>query len=148
MKLGGVPRPALALGLAGLLPFWGLALLVIVGDPEMKANVIRAQLTYGAVILSFLGGIHWGLAVMHKSDATWRRLGWGVTPSLIAWGALFLPQLWGLGVLLTGFVAAAVIDYRIFAFAKVTSWFGLLRTILSAGAIFALLLTLIFGIAL
>ena len=47
------------------------------------------QLTYGAAILSFLGGPHWGFAFSeYATTSKWvkaGRLGWGVMPSLIAW---------------------------------------------------------------
>lgn len=145
MTLRNTPKPALVLGLAGLLPFWGLAISMLMIDPEMKVGVVRAEIGFGAVILSFLGGIHWGLAVMNKQSADWSRLGWGVTPSLLGWGALFLPPVWGLTLLLCGFVAAAVIDYRTFTDDKATQWFASLRTVLSIGAISALLFTLVIG---
>jgi hypothetical protein len=143
--LDNIPRSALSLGLAGLLPFWGLAILIIVIDAPIKEYAIKAEITYGAVILSFLGGIHWGLAAMNERHATWLSLGWGVTPPLIAWGALFLPPSLGLILLVTGFLAAAIIDFRIFTPNSDNTWFGGLRTVLSIGTIIALLLTLSLG---
>ena len=143
--LHNIPRSALSLGLAGLLPFWGLAISIIVLDTPIKYFAVQAGITYGAVILSFLGGIHWGLAAMNERHANWLSLGWGVTPSLIAWGALFLQPSLGLILLVIGFLAAAIIDFRIFSFNNYTPWFGRLRTVLSIGTITALLLTLSFG---
>ena len=143
--LNNIPRSALSLGLAGLLPFWGLAISIIVLDPPIKYFAVQAEITYGAVILSFLGGIHWGLAAMNERHANWLGLGWGVTPSLIAWGALFLQPSLGLMLLVIGFLAAAIIDFRIFASNIDNAWFGKLRTVLSIGTITALLLTLSFG---
>lgn len=138
----GVPRPALLLGIAGLLPFWGLAVFVPNADPGLSETALRAQMTYGALILSFLGGVHWGLAAVNRIKADWLHLGWGVTPSLVAWGALFLPPVTGLCVLIFGFVAAGVIDFRIFNADNATVWFARLRTILTIGAVSALLFTL------
>jgi hypothetical protein len=143
--LNNIPRSALSLGLAGLLPFWGLAISIIVLDTPMKYFAMQAVIAYGAVILSFLGGIHWGLAAMNERHANWLSLGWGVTPSLIAWGALFLQPSLGLILLVIGFLAAAIIDFRIFASSIDNAWFGKLRTVLSIGTITALLLTLSFG---
>jgi len=137
-----MPRPAFGLGIAGLLPFWGLAVLVSIADPALSETALRAQMAYGALILSFLGGVHWGIAAVNRLNAGWLRLGWGVTPSLVAWAALFLPPAWGLCVLVSGFLTAAVIDFRIFTADNATVWFARLRTILSAGAVSALLFTL------
>ena len=47
-----------------------------------------ALTAYAAVIASFLGGIHWGAAMLCDSLSlldTKKALMWGVTPSLIAW---------------------------------------------------------------
>ena len=143
--LHNIPRPALSLGLAGLLPFWGLAISIIVLDNPMKDFAVQAEITYGAIILSFLGGMHWGLAAMNERHVNWLNLGWGVTPSLIAWGALFLQPSLGLILLIIGFLAAAIIDFRIFVSNNSNAWFGMLRTVLSIGTITALLLTLSFG---
>lgn len=143
--LDRIPNSALILGLAGLLPFWGLAIFIMVLDTPMKNYVIQAEITYGAVILSFLGGIHWGLAAINERHANWLSLGWGVTPPLIAWGALFLQPSLGLILLIIGFLAAAIIDFRVFSSNIDNTWFGGLRTVLSFGAITALLLTLSLG---
>ncbi len=49
------------LGNLGLLPFVGGALLVWVGlAPELHAFVTGAMSAYAALIVSFLGGVHWG----------------------------------------------------------------------------------------
>lgn len=145
LELDNIPRSALSLGLAGLLPFWGLAIYVMVTEAPIKDFVVQAEITYGAVILSFLGGMHWGLAATNERHANWLCLGWGVTPPLIAWGALFLQPFLGLTILIIGFLAAAIIDFRIFANNLNIIWFGRLRTVLSIGTISALLLTLLFG---
>jgi len=55
-----------------------------------KLNQTNLQLSYGAAILSFLGGSHWGFAHSNfgSSNAAVNagRLGYGVIPSLVAWG--------------------------------------------------------------
>jgi Protein of unknown function (DUF3429) len=55
--LPDVPSPAALLGLAGLLPFAATALLSLPPGPAGDWAGF-ALLAYGAVILSFLGGIH------------------------------------------------------------------------------------------
>ncbi len=78
-----------ALGWSGLLPFVGGALAVAVAPPAWHDMALRALVAYGAVIVSFLGGIHWGAPTGAAHDAA--RL-WGVVPSLLAWPLLLLPS--------------------------------------------------------
>ena len=49
-----------ALGFAGLIPFFVLMLGVWLADDSWVNDFVRGQLAYGIVILSFLGGVHWG----------------------------------------------------------------------------------------
>jgi len=88
------------LGYGGLLPFCLLALAVFWPAGPSRAFYGVALLAYGASIASFLGAIHWGLAMQHGANGRVAYL-WGVTPSLIAWTALLLPTPWGL-LLLAG----------------------------------------------
>lgn len=121
-----LPSAALALGVAGLIPFVGLGIAALsTANPEQAQRYLLGLVGYGAVILAFLGGIHWGF-VLHPSalpegmspdqrrDAT--RLGLGVLPSLIGWAALLTPLFGvpeiGLGVLIVGFVATVVVEAR------------------------------------
>ncbi|KAG6547645.1 hypothetical protein Mapa_011094 [Marchantia paleacea] len=64
--LEDVPVAALGLGLAGAIPFVGLApgIASVLPLPECLYNShMEAQAAYGAIILTFLGGPHWGLAM-------------------------------------------------------------------------------------
>ena len=101
-----VPRPQLVLGLAGLLPFWLPALLSL--EPDIPvASLLTAQKLYAAVILSFLGGVHWGVTVADSRLSTWARVGWSVTPSLIGWIGALLSGALAITLLALGFVVAA-----------------------------------------
>ncbi|WP_315722215.1 MULTISPECIES: DUF3429 domain-containing protein [unclassified Bradyrhizobium] len=139
----GVPSPMRALGLAGLIPFVGLAGLVIAGDETVRTAALRAQIGYGAVIASFLGAIHWGLAVQTPALSTLPRMGWGVTPALLGWAALLLPPVPALVLLTTALLAALVIDEFSFGGGDRRAWFLKLRRLLSVGAMLSLLVTLI-----
>ena len=80
------------LGYAGLIPFVLLAIGSWVADPEHRLAAGFALASYGAVIASFLGAIHWGLVMRDASGQSAALLGWGVVPSLLAWLALMLDQ--------------------------------------------------------
>jgi Protein of unknown function (DUF3429) len=78
-----------ALGVAGLLPFVAGAAALAFGPPAWHDGAARALLAYAALIVSFLGGIHWGSPTGAAHDGA--RL-WGVVPSLLAWPSLLLPS--------------------------------------------------------
>lgn len=136
--LADLPPAARLLGLAGLLPFWGLALALPILAPDYAAIALAALVGYGAVILAFLGGVHWGVALRPSATPSWARLGWGVAPSLIGWTALLLPPRGGLVLLALGLAAALVVDLRSLGPDLVPRWYAGLRRLLSAGAIAAL----------
>ncbi len=55
------------------------------------------QLAYGASILSFLGGVRWGMLVTPGTPITgsWLQYSYAVAPSLVAWSALLMPPVAG-----------------------------------------------------
>lgn len=81
-----------SLGYAGLVPFVGCALVMLaVPDDGSRHLAARALLGYGAVILSFLGGVHWGLVLRNAPARAAGMLAIGVVPSLLGWASLLLP---------------------------------------------------------
>jgi hypothetical protein len=133
------------LGLAGLIPFVVLAFACWAVDPAWLSAFIRGQLAYGILILSFLGGIHWGSAMLARdlSDAQTRKaMMWSVAPALIAWFAT-MTRGFGFAVLMAGFIAAYQVDKRLFAWYQLPPWFIRLRFILTCVVTAALALTVI-----
>lgn len=136
-----IPRAALILGLAGLIPFvWG-ALGVLSPDLSVWAGQVLGrrfaapyvQLGYGTIILAFMSGVLWGFAARADDSAV---RGYGLALST-------LPALWAFvmvsgGVtnaaiqLMVGFVAVLVLD-GFFAYLRLTPpWWMPLRIMLSA----------------
>ncbi len=112
MQSTPLPRPALWLGLAGLTPFFAATALAL-GVPDWRPVALPALAAYGAVILSFLGAVHWGFALRAagaEARATPARLGLGVMPSLLAWVALLLPLPFALPLLALGLLATAGVE--------------------------------------
>lgn len=105
------PRAALVLGAAGLLPsVIALGVLLLAG-PAHRDLAFRAAGTYGAVILSFLGGAWWGIAARggHPRDLPlW--LGLSVLPALAAWPVLVFLSPLSLAVLSALFLATLAVD--------------------------------------
>ncbi|WP_019646613.1 DUF3429 domain-containing protein [Novispirillum itersonii] len=125
------------LGYAGLIPFIGLTLsawvLTAVGTGAGLSVFPAAIAAYGAVILSFLGAVHWGRIISAPMEDPLASL-WllaSVIPSLIGWVALLLPHPYGLGLLLTGFALAWDGDRRAARNGLLPQWYGRLRTRLS-----------------
>ena len=80
---GGIPRFAQMLGLAGLLPQLAAVALLLGDDPESRFSALAVAYAYAALILSFLGGLWWGLAARTESAPRWLWVA-SIAPSLIA----------------------------------------------------------------
>ncbi len=139
-----IPSPALWLGLAGLLPFIGTAIALWFGSADSQAAMVFALLTYGAVILSFLGGVRWG-ALLQDRVALERTtpLAASVTPSLLGWAALLLPPVYGLITLIAGLAAQFLSDWKASQVAALPAWYGRLRVTLTTGAIVSMMIALL-----
>ncbi|WP_018042190.1 DUF3429 domain-containing protein [Methylobacterium sp. 88A] len=137
-----IPTSALVLGVAGLIPFLGFAVLSLSGSDGGLGNVGLAPRTilstYGAVIASFLGGIRWGAAASGGTGG--RDYVIAILPSLIAWAALACPVPWDLRVLGLLVLGWGIVDLDLVRRGLVPSWLGRLRLVLSVVAGCALLI--------
>ena len=113
---------AQGLGYGGLIPFIGLALAVWLQDPPDRARSLSALQGYGATILSFLGAIHWGLAMREESSQPTGWLVWGVTPGLVAWVALLLDPTLGLWLIAAGLWTCFAVDRLAYPKFGVRAW--------------------------
>jgi len=137
-----VPSGAAWLGGLGLLPFVAGALLVATTDSPWAIDGLRS---YGAIILSFLGGIHWGLAIADDGassglGAIWPRLGASVIPALIAWVALLLDPTMGFLLLAIAFVLLLLGDLAATRRGFAPRWYPRLRVPLTSIAVLSLVL--------
>ena len=80
------------LGYAGLIPFVAGVLMLAAGS-DAASTAVATDLVryYAAVIASFLGAVHWGVAADQRDPRRRARLRWGVMPALLAWLLLLLP---------------------------------------------------------
>ena len=133
-----IPGPALLFGAGGLVPFIGAATLhILTRDPRWLPLLAG----YGAVILSFVGALHWGYAVRDAPEgaSAWARYGWSVIPALAAWGALQLPAGTGVIALAGGLVACLLVDEALSRSVATPAWLMRLRRALTAGGAASLL---------
>lgn len=128
-----LPPAAAWMGYLGLLPFFATALAVWIGP----AWIAGWLLAYGAIILSFVGAIHWGL-VMGQGEPSAAVFQASVVPALVGWAALLVPVIVGLPVVAAAFIVWRIWESRLMV-AAMPRWFRRLRTALTAGAVVALL---------
>ncbi|KAK6006336.1 hypothetical protein QM012_006746 [Aureobasidium pullulans] len=128
-SLEEVPREAYNLGMAGVLPYLGTSLstvycaweinhahntgsgfLLSEQTAEAALHVLEPlQVGYGAVIISFLGAIHWGLEFAgYGGHKGYKRYAIGVWTPAVAWPTIFLPVEYAL---ITQFVAFNFLYY-------------------------------------
>ena len=135
------PTIAGFLGWAGLAPFGLAALGTHSGiDPLVRYGFLIGT-SYGAVIVSFLGAVHWGLALQGDRSPNWYI--WSITPTLF-----------GLAILLTNddklrifllillFGIAWSVDRKAANHGLIPNWYMRLRSVLTGGAVISLSLML------
>jgi len=130
-----IPAMAVVLSLAGLLPFIGLTFLLFAA-PRPTANTslaLAALIGYGAVILSFLGGIRWGATLGERnSSAQALALGVSIIPTIVGWSAILLLSARGqafapLSLLIAGFLTQGLWDLVGARSGALPQWFARLR---------------------
>lgn len=135
------PHMPLILGYAGTLPFLVGALATTM-FPDLDSPARITQI-YGSTILSFLGGVHWGIAlrVPFAQSATSlivspaRDFLISVVPSLIGTAAAIAPPHPGLGVLASSFAAFFVYDrIHLAPPAPIPAWYMRIRAPLTVAA--------------
>jgi len=147
-----LPKLAILLGLAGLIPFIVFGLAVMGAAPDRAGRWLGVLMAYGAVVLAFLGGVHWGFAldeaapVAGASRTERVRLLLGLVSPLIAWLALVLvfvaPADVGLAVLIAGYIASAALEDQARRRGAMPSGYMWLRWALSV-VVVALLVTVL-----
>ena len=126
---------ALKLGYAGLIPFVSGALFVwLLAGPhhEEAFNFVVMGLTsYAALVVSFLGGVPWGLIMRQSAggpvlhDRHKRALWTGAAYALAAWIALLMPPHAGLIVMGVLLIACYLSDRKLYPELGVNGWLTL-----------------------
>jgi hypothetical protein len=120
---------------AGLVPFVGGAVFIWLLSGRIEQApfnfVVGALASYAALIVSFLGGIPWGLVMLRTAageaeQPTHERALWlGIACSLAAWMALLMPPHAGLVVLGVLLIGCYVIDRKRYPEMGVAGWLTL-----------------------
>ena len=139
------PRAALALGLAGLIPFWAAAAVYALDVGSLAGPALLTLLAYSTAILSFLGGTRWGMEVAAHRPPRASVLALSNLPPLAGWlllaagGGFGLTEVQALGGFLAAFVVQGLWDARA---SDAPRWHRRLRVGLTIGACLALALAL------
>ena len=133
---GGTRRWAQWLGYLGLLPFVTAAVGALFAAPPARAFAVQALVGYGAVILSFVGALHWTRG-LQSGEAGRVLLVVSVLPALMGWAALLLPASAGSLTLAAAFTGLYLFDRSAWSGHP---WFCRLRLHLTCGAVLCLLL--------
>jgi hypothetical protein len=159
--MSAIPQSALALGLAGLIPFYASAGLVLsaslqpvaqaaaplAAGPTPTIAAFVAFAIYSAVILSFLGGVRWGLALQTTPPRA-QALLFSVAPSIAGWAVAAGALAFGLHAATLPPIGAAfgllfLVQYlwdRQAPRDGAPAWYPRLRLILTIGVLFACLM--------
>jgi len=125
-----VPVPALVLGFAGALPFVAGAIAMFTGPDWLKLTAYLYLMNYAALILAFLGAVHWGLALAADDR---RPVGWGwyslsVVPAVLGWVALGLIQPMGkLALFAIAYAGVFILDVQAARSGLAPAWYPRLR---------------------
>ncbi|TCD16541.1 DUF3429 domain-containing protein [Oricola cellulosilytica] len=138
----GLEWTAVFLALSGFLPFAFLTALLLAAPGFIAAgessfsegtSAAVALKAYAAIILSFLGGIRWGVAIVSPGEGRDNAevLTVSVIPSLVGWFAFFLGDPWSFAVFAAAFAATGLWDRRLVTSGGAPAWFGRLRLLLT-----------------
>lgn len=134
-----IPRSALYLGLAGLIPFAGSALAKLTGWPPLLVGYEDIVLRhYGIIILAFMSGVLWGFAT--RAEGRQATIGYtlSVLPALWAFFTTIGPLPQAISALMLGFAGLLLLDWYFWRQALAPPWWMRLRLILSAGVMASL----------
>lgn len=142
-----IPKSALILGLAGLLPFvWGVVTMTSETATQLTLDIVGPRfigpyvgLAYGTVILSFMSGVLWGFATKAEGGQAATGYVLSVLPAL--WAFFMIgggPVSAGMN-LIAGFLALLVLDYAFWTWGLAPRWWMALRVILTAVVIACLI---------
>ncbi|KAL4866999.1 hypothetical protein BDV12DRAFT_171999 [Aspergillus spectabilis] len=151
-SLETVPKEALYLGMAGVIPYLATSLETVylayeinranaVGDglifsgqsAELLLHILEPiQVGYGAVILSFLGAVHWGLEwAGYGGKFGYKRYAAGVIAPAVAWPTLLFSVEYALITQFLAFTFLYYNDARAAVKGRAPQWYSMYRFVLT-----------------
>jgi hypothetical protein len=135
-----IPRPALMLGLAGLIPFlWSAATHLSPALAAWAGGVLPpmfigtyVSLTYGTIILSFMSGVLWGFAAKAEGRTATTGYALSVIPALWVFVMVTDASVNSMIYLAAGFAGVLLLDASFAAQGLAPGWWMRLRLLLTA----------------
>lgn len=137
----GLPGLVAALGYGGLIPFLACVFGQLSGLFAEQINWLSLLVAYGAVILSFVGALHWGFAMTLPGldrARKHRSYIWSVIPALMGFLAIAMDSALSLSLLIMGFALAYWQDADLANRVSLPAWYPRLRAWLSTIACLSL----------
>ena len=78
------PMAPLIIGLGGTLPFIFLSVVIWLGSTDLQLIALFNLINYSIIILSFVGAVHWGAAMM-RNDIFYRYYLISIIPAILSW---------------------------------------------------------------
>jgi hypothetical protein len=140
-----MPPEAKILGLGGVIPLVAGAVVVASVRDPFGIPLTHMLIAYAAVILAFLGGIHWGFASAALARSTVeldapRILGLSVLPPLASCIGVVLPTAYGALFLACAFTLVLLLDRASEQLGYTPFWWMKLRLRLTVTVVLLLLL--------
>mgnify|MGYP000604441813 FL=1 len=138
--MSGNEKIAKSLGYAGLIPF----IIFSIGSwfqLPMISDSTYILTAYAAIILSFMGAIHWGIAMSSTEDQNGKYFIASVIPGLSAWLALLMPQRYAIILLMVGFIALIIYDWSVEKSQRLPGWYIPMRNRLTFVVVMCLMFT-------
>ena len=140
--LSGNNKIAHMLGYAGLIPFIVFSIGSWIEIPYLD-NAVTILVAYAAIILSFMGAIHWGMAMSKTDNQQNKYYISSVIPALVAWISLLMPELYALMILLVGFSLLLSYDLAVEKSQGFPRWYAPMRIRLTFIVLLSLIIALL-----
>jgi hypothetical protein len=136
------PAPLWTIALLALTVFPASAIIYVFGPMDLRPGALTALQLWSAMVLSFLGGVRWGLE-SSRPNPRWTRLFSSVLSSVAAWVLLMSRGHLNAGWMILGFMAAFMLQWLFDHTAPdVPARYPRLSTTLTAGACVSLAIAL------
>jgi hypothetical protein len=117
-------------GYLGLLPFLIALCCVALGAGHGLAGLgMQIALVWGAVILTFIAAVHWGLALAGRWPWSVATVAGSTLPSVVGAVAVLVGEERGLAILVAGFGAFWLFEHRAYAERLPAEYLELRRTL-------------------
>lgn len=149
--MADIPRAALLLGLAGLLPFlWGVLTLYSDAAQQVTLGLVGPRfvgpfviLQYGTVILAFMSGVLWGFATRAEGAVAASGYALSVIPALWAFFFVGGGPVSAATYLIAGFVGLLGLDWMFWRQGLAPQWWMALRILLTSVVVLCLIVVVL-----